>query len=65
MDIFQRQGKNWHRSEEIHRERAYTTEELTAWLEAAGFTDVRLHGDMVRRKPRENEQRIYVSAIRK
>ena len=31
----------------------------------AGFTDVRLWGDMVRRKPRENEQRIYVSAIRK
>jgi hypothetical protein len=65
MDIFQRQGKAWHRSEEIHRERAYTTEELTAWLHEAGFTDVRLHGDMVRRKPREGEQRIYISAIRK
>lgn len=65
MDIFQRSGKHWQRSEEIHRERAYTTGELTQWLEAAGFTDVRLHGDMVRRKPRENEQRIYVSAIRK
>ena len=65
MDIFQRQGKAWQRSEEIHRERAYTTEELTAWLEEAGFTDVRLWGDMVRRKPRENEQRIYISAVRK
>lgn len=65
MDIFQRSGSTWRRSTEVHRERAYTTEELTQWLREAGFTDVRLWGDMVRRKPRENEQRIYVTAIRK
>ena len=65
MDIFQRSGSTWRRSAEVHRERAYTTEELTQWLHEAGFTDVRLWGDMVRRKPREGEQRIYVTAIRK
>ena len=65
MDIFQRSGSKWNRSAEVHRERAYTTEELTQWLNEAGFTDVRLWGDMVRRKPREGEQRIYVTAIRK
>ena len=64
-DIFQRSGSTWRRSAEVHRERAYTTEELTQWLHEAGFTDVRLWGDMVRRKPREGEQRIYVTAIRK
>ena len=65
MDIFQRSGSTWRRSAEVHRERAYTTEELTDWLHEAGFTDVRLWGDMVRRKPRAGEQRIYVTAIRK
>lgn len=65
MDIFQRSGSTWRRSAEVHRERAYTTEELKQWLQEAGFTDVRLWGDMVRRKPREGEQRIYVTAIRK
>ena len=40
-------------------------EELTGWLKAAGFGDIRAYGDMVRRSPREGEQRIYFTAIRK
>ena len=40
-------------------------EELTAWLKAAGFADIRIYGDMVRRSPREGEQRVYFTAIRK
>ena len=66
MDIFRRRSDGaWERREELHRERAYTVEELTGWLEAAGFTDIRTCGDMVRRSPREGEQRIYFTAIRK
>lgn len=65
MDIFRRSGSQWSRQLEVHRERAYTVAELTAWLTAAGFTDVRVCGDMVRRAPRAGEQRIYFTAIRK
>ena len=47
-----------------HRQRAYTTEELTGWLRAAGFNDIRTWGDGKLRRPTENEQRIYFSCIR-
>ena len=40
------------------------TEELTGWLRAAGFTDIRTWGDGKLRRPTENEQRIYFSCIR-
>ena len=66
VDLFRQQGDGaWDRELEIHRQRAYTVEELTGWLEAAGFTDIHTCGDMVRRSPREGEQRIYFTAIRK
>lgn len=66
MDIFRRQADGaWRRSFELHRQRAYSPEQLTQWLAAAGFTDIRLYGDGVLRRPRADEQRIYVSAIRK
>ena len=66
VDLFRQQPDGaWDRELEIHRQRAYTVEELTGWLKAAGFTDIRTCGDMVRRSPREGEQRIYFTAIRK
>ena len=55
---------SWERDFEIHKERAYTVEELTAWLEAAGFGEIRTYGDMKMRRPAEGEQRIYFSCIR-
>ncbi len=65
MDLFQlADDGSWERSLEIHRERAYTVEELTAWLKAAGFGEIRTYGDMKLRRPGENEQRIYFSCIR-
>ena len=42
-----------------------TVAPMTAWLKDAGFGDIRIYGDMVRRSPREGEQRIYFTAIRK
>ena len=66
VDLFRQQPDGaWERDLEIHRQRAYTVDELTGWLKAAGFTDVRTYGDMVRRSPKEGEQRIYFTAIRK
>ena len=65
MDLFYRHRDGaWQRELEIHRQRAYTTEELTGWLRAAGFNDIRTWGDGKLRRPTENEQRIYFSCIR-
>ena len=65
MDIFQRRSDGaWERREELHRERAYTVEELTAWLTEAGFGDIRVYGDAKLRRPGENEQRVYICCIR-
>ena len=56
MDLFRRRGDGaWRRSAEVHRQRAYSVEELTAWLAAADFGDVRVHGDMRLRRPRAGE----------
>ena len=66
MDLFRRRGDGaWRRSAEVHRQRAYSVEELTAWLAAAGFGDVRVYGDMRMRRPRADEQRVYISCVRK
>ncbi|MBQ6248622.1 MAG: class I SAM-dependent methyltransferase [Oscillospiraceae bacterium] len=66
VDLFHRQANGaWRRSFEHHRQRYYTVAQLTAWLHEAGFTDVRTYGDGVVRRPRQDEQRIYFSAIRK
>ena len=65
MDIFQRRSDGaWERREELHRERAYTVEELTAWLTEAGFGDIRVYGDAKLRRPGENEQRVYICCVR-
>ncbi len=62
MDLFQRRGDVWHRSFEEHREYAYTIEQLTQYLSAAGFTRIRVYADGLLEAPRTGEQRIYFSA---
>ena len=62
MDLFQRQGRLWHRSFEEHREYAYTRQQLTDDLKAAGFSHIRVYGDRRLSAPAEGEQRIYFSA---
>ncbi len=62
MDIFRRGGRLWARSREEHLEYAYRTEELTAWLGEAGFTDVRLYGDRRLETPGPAEQRVFLAA---
>ena len=65
MDIFTRRPDGaWDRDFEEHRQRAYEVEDLRGWLMEAGFTHVRTYGDCRMAAPRENEQRIYFTAIR-
>ena len=62
MDLFQREGEVWHRSFEEHREYAYSQEQLTQYLKAAGFTHIEVYADRLFEAPREGEQRIYFKA---
>lgn len=62
MDLFQRRGKVWHRSFEEHQEYAYSRQQLTAFLKAAGFTSIAVYGDRRFVEPQPGEQRIYFKA---
>lgn len=64
MDIFRldRATGQWNRGEELHRERAYPLEDLTAMLREAGFGEIRLFGDQKMRPPGPGEQRVFFAA---
>ena len=62
MDLFQREGRMWRRSFEEHSEYAYSREQLTGYLKAAGFSHIRVYGDRILEVPKPGEQRIYFSA---
>lgn len=62
MDLFQRTGRLWQRSFEEHREYAYTREQLTAFLQKAGFCRIAVYADRSFSAPGEGEQRIYFKA---
>ena len=62
MDLFQRQGNTWLRSQEEHREYAYSREQLVQYLKAAGFTHIRVYADRDFSAPGPNDQRIYIKA---
>ena len=62
MDLFQREGQVWYRSFEEHREYAYSAEQLTGYLKAAGFTNIEVYADRKFEPPRDGEQRIYFKA---
>lgn len=62
MDLFQREGEKWYRFFEEHREYAYSAQQLTSYLKAAGFTHIRIYADGRLEAPAPGEQRIYISA---
>lgn len=62
MDLFQRQGAVWQRSQEEHREYAYTEAELVRYLKAAGFTNISVLADRSFERPAPGEQRIFIKA---
>ena len=58
VDLFRlRWDGAWDRDYEEHRERAWTEEELRQFLTEAGFTDIRLTGDLTHRPPKAEEDR--------
>ena len=66
IDLFARQEDgSWMRGEEYHEEYAYTMDELTAWLEEAGFTDIRQFGNLRMTPPQEDERRVFFTATKK
>ena len=52
----------YHRFDECHVQRAYPVEELTKWLEEAGFTVLRVTGDFERLEVTEQTERIFFMA---
>ena len=62
MDIFRREGEAWHRETEMHEERAYSVEELTNYLQQAGFVEIRQYGNLKLRRPEAGEERIFFTA---
>ena len=62
MDLFQRCGDVWQRSQEEHCEYAYSQEQLVDYLKEAGFTHIRVYADGKLTAPEAGEQRVYFSA---
>lgn len=62
MDLFQREGDVWQRSFEEHQEYAYSKEQLTEYLQNAGFTGIAVYGDRRMEEPQPGEQRMYLKA---
>jgi ubiquinone/menaquinone biosynthesis C-methylase UbiE len=62
MDLFAKEGRHWTRYKEEHAEYLHEPEDLSALLEACGFTDVRLYGDMALRPPQADDTRLFFSA---
>ncbi|PHA00960.1 SAM-dependent methyltransferase [Bacillus pseudomycoides] len=52
----------YHRFDELHMQRTYPVEELTKWLEEAGFTVLRVTGDFERIEVTEQTERIFFVA---
>ena len=66
MDLFTlAEDGSWDRSFELHRQRGYSVEQLTQWLEEAGFSEIRTWGDGKLRRPVPGEDRVYFTCIRK
>jgi len=62
IDIFTQTGKLWRRDFEEHVEYAYTPEELKKALETAGFSEINIYGELSLRPPKEDEERIFITA---
>ncbi|MGE4484515.1 MAG: class I SAM-dependent methyltransferase [Oscillospiraceae bacterium] len=63
MDIFAKRGSMWARSFEEHTEYAHEPENLIDILGSAGFSDVRIYGDMTLLPPERTEKRVFIAAV--
>ena len=63
-DIFKRKGELWSRSQEEHKERAHSYEEIKNALSKAGFELIATYGELSDEAPANDEQRIFYVARR-
>jgi len=57
---FERDGQ---RFEEVHRQRAYTTDEILGYLEVAGFIEVRVYDSYTLNPARKKSDRLHLVAV--
>ena len=55
----------YRRFNELHVQRSYTIAEIETALRDAGFSEIRCYGDLTGEKPREDELRIFFTAVNK
>ena len=54
----------YRRFREEHRQRAHSRDELFAWLQQAGFEDIRVYGEYTMDSPREKDTRLHFRAVK-
>lgn len=64
LDIFTLENGKYSRFTDSFSERAYSIEDITKWLGEAGFAVKSIFDDMTFELPKENSQRVYISAIK-
>lgn len=64
VDLFTCRGESWQRDFEEHAQYAYTPQALEAYLQEAGFINIRFYGDLTLEAPKETTRRMFVSAVK-
>lgn len=64
LDIFTLENGKYSRFTESFSERAYSIEDITKWLNEAGFMVKGIFDDMTFDPPHENSQRVYICAVK-
>lgn len=66
VDLFQeREDGAWERTFEEHREKAWSMDQLRAFLREAGFDTITVTGDLSAKSPKEEEDRWLIRAEKK
>lgn len=64
LDIFFLEGDSYVREYEEFSERAYEIEEICQWLKETGFSVSGVYDDMKFVMPKDDSQRVYISAVK-
>jgi SAM-dependent methyltransferase len=59
MTFFIKQGILYNKSDEKVKERCYSTEELTVYLQTAGFKNIEIYNGFTFRKPLKTSERVF------
>ena len=64
LDIFTEENGVYIRNSESFAERAYNIDDICKWLIESGFSVTGVYDDMTFDPPKENSQRVYISAVK-